>query len=157
MRAHLDPVGELEELLVERIVTCAWRLRRLGHVEASVFRYQVFDHEAARARAAADALTESVLDSLALEEIVTDEDGHTAALQAADAAKAARDQETLAIAFTQASVGSDTLAKLSRYEVAIERSLFRSLHELQRLQATRHGREVDAPRVNEMDVSTSAD
>ena len=29
MCAHLDPRGELEEVLVERIVACAWRLRRL--------------------------------------------------------------------------------------------------------------------------------
>ena len=57
MRAHLDPVGELEEVLVERIVMCAWRLRRLGHIEASVLRYQVFEHTASRARDAARELT----------------------------------------------------------------------------------------------------
>ena len=88
---------------------------------------------------------------------MTDEEAHAAALRQAAKAEAARDKETLAIAFTNASVKTDTLAKLSRYEVGIERSLFRSLHELQRLQATRQGREVDAPRVIDVTVSTPAD
>jgi len=35
--AELAPVGELETLLVERIIVCAWRLRRLHRVEAEVF------------------------------------------------------------------------------------------------------------------------
>ena len=38
-----------------------------------------------------------------------------------------------------------TLAKLQRYELDIEQSLYRSLHELQRLQAARLGHKVDAP------------
>jgi hypothetical protein len=39
----------------------------------------------------------------------------------------------------------DTFAVLSRYEVALERSLFGALHELQRLQAARAGVDVPAP------------
>lgn len=42
---------------------------------------------------------------------------------------------------------SDVIAKLQRYEAHIERTLFRALHELQRLQATRKGRAVFAPAV----------
>src|SRR5262249_20253281 len=34
MRADLAPVGELEGLLVERIVSSAWRLRRVPRVES---------------------------------------------------------------------------------------------------------------------------
>src|SRR5262249_36122787 len=37
LRAHLYPVGELEVLLVDRIVTAAWRLRRALAIETSVF------------------------------------------------------------------------------------------------------------------------
>ena len=37
------------------------------------------------------------------------------------------------------------LSKLSRYEAAIERGLYRALHELQRLQATRAGQLVPPP------------
>ena len=35
--AELAPVGELETLLVDHMVACAWRLRRLHAVEAGVF------------------------------------------------------------------------------------------------------------------------
>ncbi|MFC1783285.1 hypothetical protein ACFL02_06825 [Planctomycetota bacterium] len=44
---------------------------------------------------------------------------------------------------------------LNRYETQIERSLFRTLHELQRLQAARQGRQVSAPLVVDVDVSGS--
>jgi hypothetical protein len=37
LRAQLQPVGELEGLLVDRIVTVAWRLRRLLATETSLF------------------------------------------------------------------------------------------------------------------------
>ncbi len=37
LRDELQPVGELENLLVDRIVEAVWRLRRLGRVEASIF------------------------------------------------------------------------------------------------------------------------
>jgi hypothetical protein len=37
MRAELQPVGELESLLVERIIAAQWRLRRLGRVETGIF------------------------------------------------------------------------------------------------------------------------
>jgi hypothetical protein len=37
LRAALDPADEVEEELVERIVVCAWRLRRAARVEAGLF------------------------------------------------------------------------------------------------------------------------
>jgi hypothetical protein len=36
LRTELRPVGELEDLLVDRIVEVVWRLRRLGRVEAGI-------------------------------------------------------------------------------------------------------------------------
>jgi len=38
LRAALQPADSVEEVLVERIVLCAWRLRRAGRVEAAVFK-----------------------------------------------------------------------------------------------------------------------
>ena len=84
---------------------------------------------------------------------MTDETRHAAALRQAEKAEAARERETLAVAFTQATNTTDTLTKLSRYEVAIERSTYKALHELQRLQATRAGHAVSAPAVLDVNVS----
>ena len=37
LKVELQPVGELKNLLVERITSLLWRLRRLGRVEAGIF------------------------------------------------------------------------------------------------------------------------
>jgi hypothetical protein len=44
---------------------------------------------------------------------------------------------------------------LSRYEVTLERSLYRALHELQRLQGAREGRAVPLPAAVDVDISVS--
>ena len=42
LRAELQPVGELENLLIDRVVAAYWRLRRLGRVEAGIFIQESF-------------------------------------------------------------------------------------------------------------------
>jgi hypothetical protein len=37
LRAELKPVGVLESLLIDRIVSGYWRLRRMGQVEVGIF------------------------------------------------------------------------------------------------------------------------
>jgi DNA helicase HerA-like ATPase len=46
---------------------------------------------------------------------------------------------------------------LSRYEVTLERSLYKALHELQRLQAARDGQAVPLPVVVDVSLSDEAD
>ncbi len=40
LRDELQPVGELESMLVDRIIGTSWRLRRIGRVEASIFAWE---------------------------------------------------------------------------------------------------------------------
>ena len=111
--ADLSPSGELEQVLVERIVVCEWRLRRLRQIETSVFQYEVFDHEVRRAYDLAEQCTRPDYGDLSLmDRIVTDEKRRATALHQAEKAKAARENETLAIAFTKATTTTDTLTKL---------------------------------------------
>ncbi len=42
LRAELQPEGELENLLVDRITAATWRLRRLGRVEAGIFAFELY-------------------------------------------------------------------------------------------------------------------
>jgi len=49
------------------------------------------------------------------------------------------------LAFRNDAKGPECLGKLSRYESALERALYKALHELQRLQAARAGEPVPAP------------
>jgi hypothetical protein len=101
LRAQLAPVGELELLLVDRIVSTAWRLRRLVAVETMLFNR---------------------------------EDKPDAAFN---------------------GYGREKMGVLSRYEVTLERSLYKALHELQRLQAARDGQAVPAPAVVDVELSVS--
>jgi hypothetical protein len=50
-------------------------------------------------------------------------------------------------------LGPDVLGTVSRYETGLERSFFRTLHELQRLQAARSGAVVPPPAAIDVDVS----
>ena len=156
MCAHLDPRGELEEILVDRIVACAWRLRRLQRIEAGVFRYHSLDRQLDRVITLGSTFTGDPFEAPVMPPTITKKRRHTAALGQKDKAVPARDQEMLAIAFREAARQNDTLAKLSRYEVAIERSFYRALHELQRLQAARKGLDVSAPVVVDVDLPTPA-
>jgi hypothetical protein len=92
---QLNPVGDFEQFIVDRIVSSAWRLRRIIHIETAVYRsklnptYGVFDDPSIK-----DAFSGSAKEGMAV---------------------------------------------LSRYEIAIEKSLYKALAELMRLQALRQG------------------
>ena len=161
IHTDLNPVGTFESELVDRIVTCSWRLRRAGYIEASVFRHQVFDQDARRARRQAEDLevqvsftTESMK---ALTTAFTDPEAHAALVAQAAACDAQRDGETLATTLVADATSGNALSKLSRYEASIERSLYRALHELQRLQAARQGRTVSTPAVVDITMNTPAE
>jgi hypothetical protein len=71
---------------------------------------------------------------------IRDQAGHDRAMKEFRAAESERDREELNLgrAFDADAKDGETFGKLSRYEAAIERSLFRSLHELRQIQDKRH-------------------
>src|SRR5215203_1187697 len=73
LRAELQPVGELENLLVDGIVAAHWRLRRLRRVEAGIFAWELYGELAERAQQEAHTYEWSVLDALGSPERITDE------------------------------------------------------------------------------------
>ena len=88
--------------------------------------------------------------------VITDEHKHREALSRAQEMKAKQEAETamLGRTFLRDAGGANAFSKLSRYEAAIERSLYRALHELQRLQAARRaGGGVAPPPAVDVDVS----
>src|ERR671920_1687092 len=50
LRAELQPVGEMENLLVDNIVAAHWRLRRLRRVETGIFAWELYGELAERAQ-----------------------------------------------------------------------------------------------------------
>lgn len=110
LRAELAPGGELEGLMVDRVVACAWRLRRVLRVEAELFQEGRVDYSDA--------------------------------------------ERGIGFAFVK-SGGADRFATVSRYEAGLERSMFKALHELQRLQAARNGEAVPLPVAVDVDLAVS--
>ena len=160
LRAELQPVGELEGLLVDRIIAAHWRLRRLGRVEAGIFAWELYGELAERARQEARAHEKTELDQLrentGLPTVILNQRRHKEALSEAKEMEAVRDGETATLGrtFIRDANEANAFSKLSRYETAIERSLYKALHELQRLQAGRNTEgNVPPPAVVDVEVS----
>jgi hypothetical protein len=105
MRAELAPVGELELALADRLVSLAWRIRRLTGIEGELLEAGNSDRQPGCAFG-----------------------GYT----------------------------GEKLQRLNRYETTLDRQLYRTLHELQRLQAARRGETVPVPEAVDVTVSMAA-
>ena len=143
LRDELQPLGELENLLVDRIIASYWRLRRLGRVEAGIFAWELYGELAERARQEARAHEKTGLDQVmentGLPTVILNQRKHKEALSEAKEMEARRDGEAamLGRTFIRDANEANAFSKLSRYEATIERSLYKAVHELQRLQAAR--------------------
>jgi len=153
LESELSPVGILEGQLCERLAGMLWRLRRLSHIEAGIL-------TGGAAGAFADAAEEVAKTYTRREEggaaelaasledwegrtVIENEEAHSDATGAAKEARAVlwSVPALLGAAYRNDAGGADALTKLSRYETTLERSLFRSLEELRRLQDARRERD----------------
>jgi hypothetical protein len=157
LRAELQPVGELENLLVDRIIAAYWRLRRLGRVEAGIFAWELYEELAERAESKAREYESGSADELMdlIHTKITDEEKHAQALEKVRQMRSEQQAEsiTLGRTFARDAEKANAFSKLLRYETAIERQLYRALHELERRQAARLGASVPAPVAVDVDVS----
>ncbi len=124
---ELRPEGSLEEQIADRIVACLWRLRRVFPIEAGILRSRSLTME----------------NNYAIEK--ADKQGHESVTKA----NLRREAQSPGAAFKFDAVYGDAIGKLSRYETAIERSLFRALHLFEQLQAARREREASAPEIGD--------
>ena len=130
LREELQPVGVLENLLVDRIVSAYWRLSRLGRVEAGIFAWERYAELAERASQEARSYTKQevsttiLIDSELPTTTVTDEKKYDEAISEppndggdSEKAKPPRWGERSSATRT----APNAFSKLSRYETAIER------------------------------------
>jgi hypothetical protein len=157
LRSALSPLGELEEMLVDSIAASAWRLRRVLRVERGLFvAYIAEGAPLGTAKADNDKLVGGTIvvqfgesEDVAKETARADEAERQARdaeeraavaerlVEEADAISAAGDAE-IGRAFMADAQTKDAFTRLSRYEAHIQRSMFKALEELRRLQAARH-------------------
>lgn len=136
----LNPEGELELLLTDRIISLTWRLCRAGRIETAIFVWRKYSLSFEAALAEMQSHTKVVRhdfpDIFAPTTEITDDEKYRAASRKVADQSALVNSELPALGRT--FVGdADVFSKLHRYETGLERSLFNSLHELQRLQAAR--------------------
>ncbi len=155
---ELKPVGQLEQFLVERIVANMWRIKRLHRIETGLFTTESVDQLAGRIRGQAREFEhkESLFPNLEMETTtITDEKKHAEIIAKAEALEKTWDSDITSIssAFRSDAVDNDVLAKIIRYEVSLERSFTKALHELQRLQAKRNDDTTPPPVAVDVDIS----
>jgi hypothetical protein len=157
VRTELRPLGELESLLVDRIIAAFWRLRRLGRVESGIFAWERYEELAERAEREAREYEEEEDPTFgwAPPTAIIDEEKHQEALERSRRMKREQEDETVTLGrtFARDADRANAFSKLSRYETAIERQLYRALHELERHKVARQGGAVPAPYVVDVDVA----
>ena len=116
LRFGLKPIGELESLLLDRMIANFWRLRRANEVEKNF-----------------------------MERMKNYDDDDYDFSRETEEQKARRRMASMIV--------HGSIEKIIRYESFIEKSIYKSLHELQRIQAVRSGDKVPAPLVVDVDVS----
>ena len=118
-RDFYQPASQAEEFLVNRMVLAAWRLQRLAAMECRVLRAQA-------GRCADDR---DLLRSLKAMVTGNDEEDEDAEPEPPVF------KDPLANAWIRDANGANTMVKLARYQVSLERSFYRALHVLQTLRA----------------------
>jgi hypothetical protein len=140
LRAAYAPAGTLEDLLVDQLVSVVWRMRRAQAMEAG---------------ALAGPFTEAMLEVGGMDQkrllnrtfgMDSQSRPQDVTVEGMASGSALRRSEVAAVAFERAA----------RYGTALERSLFRALHELERVQAARKGERVPMPRVLDVTVEAPA-
>jgi hypothetical protein len=146
---------------VDRIFAAYWRLRRLRRVEAGIFAWELYGELRERAQSEAESYKEGTLEDLVKHQFtnITDEQKRQEALSKTQEMKIKQDAEPATLGRTfirdaNEANEANACSKLSRYEAAIERSLYKALHELQRLQAARRA-DGNAPPPVAIDVDLS--
>lgn len=116
---ELKPMGPIEEMLVDRIISSLWRLRRSVNAEKNTMEY-----------VKNDGFVFAGLDG-----VFDEKQG---------------DRSRIKNMLTHEGVET-----ILRYETTIERSLLKALHELERIQARRNGKDIPLPSVVDVNIDSS--
>jgi len=165
----LSPNGPIENELVDLICSHAWRLRRIKRLEAALMCHQPISEQIDSLRNRLHHLTNVDMNTIGLNAIqekmyLTDEE--TAECEEIERQISKLEEQLnselleFGGAFLRYSIDSKyekAAAQLNRHETSIERAFYRALHELQRIQAMRAGRQTTAPIAVDIQVDDSGD
>jgi len=134
------PQGAFEEMLVEKISADVWRLRRVPVLEAAL---HIIERERQKVKRMKDEVNRYKLDTASPPYVPPrDRQAYDGAVTRLAEAQNAFEADNLLQSIQVLEKHSREFALLERREQALTRSLFRTLRELQRLQALRAGERV---------------
>jgi hypothetical protein len=151
------PKGLLEEILVEKIVAEAWRLRRARVLEVAVYQREELRAKLGAARHEVTKFERDVfqLQGLPTEVEPKDREAHKQAQEAYRKLEAEPTAPSISL-LGKMEKCEEATAKLERYEATRFQAFLKALHELERLQARRAGEDVPVPAVLDVDLSVCA-
>jgi hypothetical protein len=124
LRHQLAPVGELEIMLVDRVIAAFWRLRRILRIEKDL-----------------------------VDKKVSEEIGKKAMVVWGRKKNKDSSPPPPVNMYEALEYKFRYFETFQRYEAYIERGMYKALHELQRLQAARSGKPVPVPAVVDVEIS----
>ena len=124
---HFRPVGDSEELVVQRIAAAQWRLDRAFALETGIYREE------------STILTRIDRNKREYHELCISKGQKDASPDPHEP------DDLLARAFMEGGKGPDNFTRLARYETAIERSIERGMKHLKALQAARRAQTPAVP------------
>lgn len=124
LREYFHPAGTLEEILVEKIAACYWRLRRVLRSEAGEIQKGIDDAPAAR------------MSHLQVQQLLG---------QPTNTSEAEESQWLEYERACRTLPAGGVVDKILRYETSVERQLYRALHQLERIQRRSRGEAVAPP------------
>ena len=168
MLTALDPQDAVDEVLAERVVFNAWRLRRVPMIEAALHageRQKLLIEKLRAEMSSCMVAVRSGTSQLMHEQMERDRIKYEVAPGKSEAyaraeveLKEAETQLNENLAIQVANVlreHATHFARLEQREGALDRAMVRTLNELQRRQATRAGKRVDPPAALGVDVNTN--
>lgn len=134
IRADSAPIGAVEELLVDKVVAAAWRIKRLYWLESRLFHLEL----PALPELYSFAKVKAIL-AESMSNISDDALAQARSLDPVDEqiGEAAAKMDSAILAYARRD---DAFSKLPYYETHLERAFYQAIHELQRVQAARKGR-----------------
>jgi hypothetical protein len=139
---RLEPVGVVELLLADRIVSAVWRLRRACRAEAELIGLGIQEGIAAQAQ---ERLTQVAIETqrkvaAVFAKFLPEDDQRSLEDVRREEASASETLSVLSNGISQSfriEERGNALERVGHYERLIESQLYRALHELERLQAKR--------------------
>ena len=152
----LDPQGELEGALAEKIVADFWRLRRVPIFEATLYRRgcaELLVKQADESVRWYESIESHRIRALLISKDLSPDERKDLEDAEQELSRARAQLDDLSFKVTRVlEMFAEPFKNLERHEAALSRSMQRTLHDLERLQARRAGEHVPAPAVVDVNV-----